>query len=313
MTTLKREQLPADATLVRSGALWALVLSGAATLETAGDRRTILPGDAVLVDPRTAYRLTADVDTDLVHGDLRREAPAAPWPNPLVMRGFGDEHRGVVALVTTCQLSVRCRSDRFAAAYASLIGAAISVMSRPAETVGGQVDGARVPADPQVAEVVAALAASPGERWTLDRMAALVHLSRSALTERFRRATGHSPMRMLREVRMHRARTLLTEQCLAVTRVAFEVGYGSVAAFSRAFAADHGVSPLAWRTAPATAGPGAVAPDPAVLAPGVPGASAPFTRTASGAGYPQERPAEPRRHRRPRADQQQWPDAVPVQ
>ena len=275
MTTLKREQLPADATLVRSGALWALILSGAATLETAGGRQTILPGDAVLVDPRTAYRLTADVDTDLVYGDLRREVPATPWSSPLVLRGFGDEHRGVVALVTTCPLSVQCKADRFAAAYAGLIGAAISAMSRPAEAVGGPAG------DPEVAELVAALAASPGERWTLDRMAGLVHLSRSALTERFRRATGHSPMRMLREVRMHRARTLLTEQCQVVTRVAFEVGYGSVAAFSRAFTADHGVSPHAWR--------------------------------ASGAGYPQERPADPRCHRRTRADQQQRPDAVPVQ
>lgn len=288
MTTLKREQLPADATLLRSGALWALILSGAATLETAGGRLTILPGDAVLVDPRTAYRFTADVDTDLVHGDLRRETPATPSSSPLVLRGFGDEHRGVVALVTTCPLSVQCKADRFAAAYAGLIGAAISAMSLPAESVVGQAHGVRGPADdPEVAEVVAALAASPGERWTLDRMAGLVHLSRSALTERFRRATGHSPMRMLREVRMNRARTLLTKQCLAVTRVAFEVGYGSVAAFSRAFTADHGVSPLAWRTTPAVA--------------------------RSGAGYPQERPADPRRHRRARADQQQWPDAVPVQ
>ena len=313
MTTLKREQLPADATLVRSGALWALILSGAATLETAGGRRTILPGDAVLVDPRTAYRLTADVDTDLVHGDLRREVPATPWSSPLVLRGFGDEHRGVVALVTTCPLSVQCKADRFATAYAGLIGAAVSAMSRPAEAVGGQADGARDPADdPDVAEVVAALAASPGERWTLDRMAGLVHLSRSALTDRFRRATGHSPMRMLREVRMNRARTLLTKQCLAVTRVAFEVGYGSVAAFSRAFTADHGVSPLAWRTAPAVAGPDAVASGPAALTNGAP-SGASFAWRASGAGYPQERPAEPRHHRRSRADQQQRPDAVPVQ
>ncbi|MFC4630699.1 AraC family transcriptional regulator [Promicromonospora alba] len=318
MTTLTREQLPADATLARSGALWALILSGAATLETAGGRRTILPGDAVLVDPRTAYRLTADVDTDLVHGDLRREAPAAPSSSPLVLRGFGDEHRGVVALVTTCPLSVQCKADRFAAAYAGLIGAAISAMSGPVDgQVDGQADGAQGPDDdPEVAEVVAALAASPGERWTLDRMAGLVHLSRSALTDRFRRATGHSPMQMLREVRMNRARTLLTKQCLAVTRVAFEVGYGSVAAFSRAFTADHGVSPLAWRTAPAVAGPDVVASGPAALANGAPSGApsgAPFARRASGAGYPQERPADPRRHRRSRADQQQWPDAVPVQ
>ena len=312
MTALRRERLPADANLVPPGALWVLVLSGAATLETADDRRTILPGDAVLVDPRTAHRLTADVDTDLVYGDLRRVAPSRPLPSPLVQRGFGKEHRGIVALVTTCPLSVQCKVDRFASAYAGLIGAAISSLLPVPEGVGGQADERGPADDPQVAEVVAALAARPGEPWTLDRMAGLVHLSRSALTDRFRRATGHSPMRMLREVRMHRARTLLTKQCLAVTRVAFEVGYGSVAAFSRAFAADHGVSPLAWRTAPATAGSDAVAPDPAALAPGAP-SNAPFVRRVSGAGYPQERPAEPRRHRRSRADQQQRPDAVPVQ
>jgi AraC-like DNA-binding protein len=139
--------------------------------------------------------------------------------------------------------------------------------------------------------VLAALAERPGEPWTLDRMAGLVHLSRSALTDRFRRTTGHSPMRMLREVRMNQARHLLTKQCLAVTRVAFEVGYGSVAAFSRAFTAEHGVSPLAWRTVPAAAG------------------QAP----ASAARYPQDRPAQARRHCRSRADEQQQPDAVPVQ
>ncbi|MFC8801181.1 helix-turn-helix domain-containing protein [Promicromonospora sp. NPDC057138] len=287
MTALRREQLSADASLVRPGALWVLVLSGAVTLETAGDRRTILPGDAVLLDARTAHRLTADVETDVVHGDLRQAVPSMPLPSPLVQRGFGEEHRGIVALVTTCPLSVECKVDLFAAAYASLLGTAILSIWHPAED-GGRADDGRGPAgDAQVAEVVAALAAEPGEPWTLDRMAGLVHLSRSALTERFRRATGHSPMRMLREVRMNRARTLLTKQCLAVTHVAFEVGYGSVAAFSRAFAADHGLSPLAWRTAPAS--------------------------RASVAGYPQERPAEPRRHRRSRADQQQRPDAVPVQ
>ena len=288
MTALEREHLPADTTLVRPGALWALVLSGAATLETADGRRTVLPGDAVLVDARTAHRLTADVDTDLVHADLRRAVSSTPWPSPLVLRGFGDEHRGVVALVTTCPLAVERTADLFGAAYAGLIGAAISSVSHTAEGIGDQGEEAGGPADDaQVAEVLAALAARPGEPWNLDRMAGLVHLSRSALTDRFRRATGHSPMRMLREVRMHRARTLLTKQCLAVTRVAFEVGYGSVAAFSRAFTADHGLSPLAWRTGPDAA--------------------------ASGARYAHERPADAGGHRRARADHEQQADAVPVQ
>ncbi|MEU4388154.1 AraC family transcriptional regulator [Promicromonospora sp. NPDC023805] len=158
--------------------------------------------------------------------------------------------------------------------------------------------------DPVVAHVVAELAARPGEPWTLDEMAGLVHLSRSALTGRFRRATGHSPMRMLREVRMHRARTLLTVERLSVTQVAFEVGYGSVAAFSRAFAADHGVSPLAWRAGLATS-----TSTPPRRRPWVPSAPP----AASGAGHPQDRPAEPGRDRSSRADQQQRLDAVPVQ
>jgi AraC-like DNA-binding protein len=308
MTALKREPLPAGVTLARSGPLWALVLSGAATLETADDRRTVLPGDAVLVDARTAHRLVADVDTDLVHGDLRRAVSSTAWPSPLVLRGFGDEHRGIVALVTTCPLTVQCKADLFVAAYAGLIGVAISSVSHTAEGVGDQGDDVGRPVDDaQVAEVVAALAARPGEPWTLDRMAGLVHLSRSALTDRFRRATGHSPMRMLREVRMHRARALLTKQCLAVTRVAFEVGYGSVAAFSRAFTADHGLSPLAWRTGPDAAASAAAMADAAAPSRG------PLSPRASAAGYPQERPAEARRHRRSRPDHQQRPDAVPVQ
>lgn len=309
MTALTRERLPAGSTVVRHAALWALVVSGAAILETAGDRRAILPGDAILVGARTAHRLTADVETDLVHGDLRRSIPSTTWPSPLVLRGFGDKHGGVAALVTTCPLRAECEAGVFATAYAGLIGAAISSMARAAAAGTGDRDGqAGSPADdPQIAQVVAALAERPGERWTLDRMAGLVHLSRSALTDRFRRATGHSPMRMLREVRMNQARRLLTQQCLAVTRVAFEVGYGSVAAFSRAFTADHGVSPLAWRATPEAAGP----------APALPGAEGPapaaHARRTSVAGYPQQCPAETRRHGRPRADQQQRPDAVPVQ
>jgi AraC-like DNA-binding protein len=298
MTTLKREWLPAGAATSGSSGLWALVLAGAVTLETAGARSRVLPGDAVLVDARTAHRLVVEVEADLVHGDLWQAVPSAVLPSPLVVRGFSDRQRGVVALVTTCPLEVTCSQDLFSSSYAGLIGAAMSRLSQD------DADGAA--ADPAVAHVLAELAARPDEPWTPDEMAGLVHLSRSALTERFRRATGHSPMRMLREVRMQRARTLLAVERLPVTRVAFQVGYGSVAAFSRAFAADHGVSPLAWRAGPPTPTPPPTPPRRRPWVPSVP-------PSASGAGHPQDRPADPGRDRRSRADQQQRLDPVPVQ
>ncbi|WP_419704027.1 helix-turn-helix domain-containing protein [Promicromonospora sp. NFX87] len=298
MTTLRRECLPAGATTSGSSGLWALVLAGAVTLETAGARSRVLPGDAVLVDARTAHRLVVEVEADLVHGDLWQAVPSAALPSPLIVRGFSDRQRGVVALVTTCPLEVTCSQDLFSSSYAGLIGAAMSRLSQD------DADGAT--ADPAVAHVMAELAARPEEPWTPDDMAGLVHLSRSALTERFRRATGHSPMRMLREVRMHRARTLLAVERLPVTRVAFQVGYGSVAAFSRAFAADHGVSPLAWRAGPPTSTSTPTRPRRRPWVPSVP-------PSASGAGHPQDRPADPGRDRRSRADQQQRLDPVPVQ
>ncbi|MFD2026250.1 helix-turn-helix transcriptional regulator [Promicromonospora aerolata] len=321
MTALRRERVAAGETRSRPGGLWALVLAGAMTLETVGSRRRVLPGDAVLVDGRTAHRLTADVGADLVHGDLRRAVPSSLLPSPLVVRGFSTRQRGVVALVTTCPLEAKCDPDLFATSYAGLIGAAMTALWRDAERSAGRAGDADAHgaadrhgvADAEVASVVAALADDPGESWTLDRMAALVHLSRSALTERFRRATGHSPMRMLREVRMHRARTLLAEGWLPVTRVAFEVGYGSVAAFSRAFTAEHGVSPLGWRATRMplvlSSGTASEAFSARPVRPWVPSVAP----GASGARYAQERPAETRRDRGTRADQQQRTDAVPVQ
>lgn len=339
MTTLKREWLPAGATTSGSSGLWALVLAGAVTLETAGARSRVLPGDAVLVDARTAHRLVVEAESELVHGDLWRGVPSVALPSPLVVRGFSERQRGVVALVTTCPLEVKCSKDLFSSSYAGLIGAAMSSLAqddadRAAGSGGGADRGDRADrtdrsgtatADAAVAHVVAELAARPEEAWTLDAMAGLVHLSRSALTERFRRATGHSPMRMLREVRMHRARTLLTVERLPVTRVAFEVGYGSVAAFSRAFAADHGVSLLAWLSGPTApsgpAGPTApadpVAAWPATSRPARSRAARPWVPSVppsgSGAGYPQDRPADPGGHRRDRPHRQQQPDTVPVQ
>jgi AraC-like DNA-binding protein len=74
----------------------------------------------------------------------------------------------------------------------------------------------------------------PEEPWTVESLAAKAHLSRAAFAERFTRLVGTPPMSYVRERRMRRAseRLLAGE---AVGAVARRSGYGSVAAFSRAF------------------------------------------------------------------------------
>jgi AraC-like DNA-binding protein len=228
----------------RSSSVWVLVLSGAVALETAQGRRALRAGDAVLVDGATAHRITATEDSEVAVADLRSAHPVPVLPSPCVVPGFSARHSGIAALITLCPLRDECRPSAFVASYGSLVGAAM-VASWLEES--GRPDEPPAGADPAVTDVVAALMRDPGRAWTIDAMARLVHLSRSALTDRFRRALGRSPSEVLRDVRMQVARKLLRDPARTVTQVAFAVGYGSTAAFSRAFSAYEGVGPQEWR------------------------------------------------------------------
>lgn len=207
-------------------------------------------GYAVLVNGRTAHRLIATEDAAVFVADLRHVGPAHDLPSPLVVADFSSRHAGVAQLIDTCPLSEGCHSALFAASYAGLLGAAMTASWLDDEGPRPHpADG-----DALVAEVTAAVTARPCEAWTLDRMARLTHLSRSALTERFRRVAGQSPMQLVREIRMREARLLLGDTGRPVTQIAFAVGYGSVAAFSRAFSAHHGLPPHIWRSGSAPGG-----------------------------------------------------------
>ena len=84
----------------------------------------------------------------------------------------------------------------------------------------------------------------PGVR--LGHLARAASLGRSRFVQRFRRATGVSPMRYLEALRMEEARRLLEED-LAVARIAQLSGFEDPLYFSRRFRALHGVPPSAYR------------------------------------------------------------------
>jgi AraC-like DNA-binding protein len=100
--------------------------------------------------------------------------------------------------------------------------------------------------DPFVGRALGLLHARPAEPWTLEGLAGEAGLSRSALVERFTAVVGHPPMQYLAQWRMQLAAGRLTEGA-SVAEAAFEVGYGSEAAFSRAFKKLVGVPPANWR------------------------------------------------------------------
>lgn len=100
--------------------------------------------------------------------------------------------------------------------------------------------------DPCTGRALSLLHERPKHPWTLDELAREVGLSRSALAERFTHLVGQPPMQYLAQWRMQVAAGLLVKGS-KVVEAAFEVGYDSEAAFSRAFKRLVGVSPAMWR------------------------------------------------------------------
>ncbi len=101
--------------------------------------------------------------------------------------------------------------------------------------------------DPIVGRALSQLHARPRHPWTLDELARESSSSRSVLAERFAQFAGMPPMQYLARWRMQLAAGALLEGDPTVADVARRVGYGSEAAFSRAFKKLVGVSPAGWR------------------------------------------------------------------
>ncbi|MCJ8155814.1 AraC family transcriptional regulator [Sphingomonas sp. LaA6.9] len=83
--------------------------------------------------------------------------------------------------------------------------------------------------------------------WTVDALAAVAGMSRSAFAAHFKEAVGSAPLEYLTHWRMFRAGHLLRKGEQSTAAIAFAVGYESESAFSKTFKRVTGVAPGAWR------------------------------------------------------------------
>lgn len=104
-------------------------------------------------------------------------------------------------------------------------------------------------ADPRIAEAIRQIHAAPQREWTVPALAERVTLSASRFAARFRETTGQSVMGYVAAWRANLACRLLRETDQSLGDIAERVGYESLPAFSRAFKAQIGRSPAAWRGA----------------------------------------------------------------
>jgi len=108
----------------------------------------------------------------------------------------------------------------------------------------GWLAGAR---DPIIGQALALLHKEPAQPWTISNLARSVGTSRTRLAERFRHFLEETPMAYLTRWRLKLGAELLLSSEDSVAEIAAAVGYGSEAAFNRAFRREFDCPPAQFR------------------------------------------------------------------
>jgi AraC-like DNA-binding protein len=98
-----------------------------------------------------------------------------------------------------------------------------------------------------IGQALAALHKESAHPWTIENLARRVGLSRTRLADRFQHFLGESPMAYLAQWRLKLGAQILQSTGDSVAAVAAAVGYGSEAAFNRAFKREFACPPGQFR------------------------------------------------------------------
>ncbi len=262
-------------------AVFHLLTAGRASIEVDGHVHGLVPGELVLVPHGTGHRLLSEPGAP-ARGlwDLERDVVGERYEH-LVVGGGGAPGRLVCGAVTFADPGVgrllrslppvvrarggetgtwlRAAVDAIAHEAEHPRGGSDVVTARLADVVVVQavrdwLDDAEPPSgwlaalrDDVLGPVLAAVHADPAAPWTLESLAALAHLSRSAFAEKFTAVVGEPPAAYVTGWRLDLAGRLLREPGASVAGVAQRVGYDSVPGFHRAFTRRHGTTPGEWR------------------------------------------------------------------
>jgi transcriptional regulator GlxA family with amidase domain len=85
------------------------------------------------------------------------------------------------------------------------------------------------------------------EPYSLSRLAEAFHISPRTLMRRIKFETGHSPLTLLQQKRIAKAKQLLQTTSWSISKIVGSVGYTDVATFSRLFAREVGETPARYR------------------------------------------------------------------
>ncbi len=115
------------------------------------------------------------------------------------------------------------------------------------DLVGDQAGSLAGVLDPKLSRSLNAVHSNPEDNWTVQSMAAIAGMSRTVFAERFNALIGMTPHNYVTHWRMQLAHRQLAKSSETIIDIAEAVGYGSEAAFTRAFKKQFNVTPGIFR------------------------------------------------------------------
>ncbi|MGH1487731.1 MAG: cupin domain-containing protein [Cellvibrionaceae bacterium] len=168
-------------------------------------------------------------------------------PDAMIIRRKGAN--GNLALLMDLMVSESLKTTSGATAAVDRLAEAFFVIALREQLANDQHETGLSAAlrDPRIHKALLAIQTEPQRKWTVDKLAELVAMSRSSFAEHFKSLLGESPMEYITRWRMQVAYNLLDEDGMTVLEVADRCGYESEASFSKAFKRIIGEGPGAVR------------------------------------------------------------------
>jgi AraC-like DNA-binding protein len=113
--------------------------------------------------------------------------------------------------------------------------------------------------DPRIGAALRAMHAEVARRWSLDELAAIANMSRSAFAAAFKARVGTTPVEYHIQWRMRLAQDALRQGTKTISQLALATGYESESAFSTAFRRVTGHSPRHFKAGVSGGGSGRAA------------------------------------------------------
>lgn len=230
-----------------------LLKAGSIEISNRGQKPLTVSVPSLLLYPRALPRrfvTDAERGADLVCADLHFEGGlsnpvAASLPEFVCLPLEAVEGaEPILALLFEEAFEQRCgRQELINRLFEVVLIQVLRHMMETKQVVSGMLAGM---AHPRLRIALVAMHEDPVRDWSLQSLADTSGMSRSVFAAAFREHVGCTAGAYLQGWRIRLAQRAL-RQGRAIKMIAVEVGYGSEAALSRAFKAQCGMTPRAWR------------------------------------------------------------------